>query len=89
MVVDILIAIIGIIVGFCVGTVIMAKYSGTAHKLYRIKSGAYDGFFKVNTSDPDKDVFTLELTCAVGSIPEKDELIFKVENVSSQEKPSL
>ena len=46
-----------------------------------------DGFFKVNTTDPDKDVFTLELTCPIGEIPTKEYIIFQVTNTSSQEKP--
>ena len=49
----------------------------------------YDGIFRVDTSNPDKDVFSLELECALGSIPEKKELIFKVANECSQEKPFL
>lgn len=49
----------------------------------------YDGIFRVDTSNPDKDIFSLELECALGSIPEKKELIFKVVNECSQEKPFL
>lgn len=46
-----------------------------------------DGIFHVNTTDPDKDVFTLELLCPLATLPEKKQLIFKVQNESSQEKP--
>lgn len=69
--------IIGLIIGFLIGV------------LFGRKKKKYDGIFRVDTSNPDKDVFSLELECALGSIPEKKELIFRVANVSSQEKPSL
>lgn len=46
-----------------------------------------DGYFRVDTMNPDKDVFTLELTCPIGEIPAKEYVIFQVTNVSSQEKP--
>ena len=46
-----------------------------------------DGIFHVNTTDPDKDVFTLELLCPLSVIPAKKRLIFKVQNEGSQEKP--
>ena len=46
-----------------------------------------DGFFLVNTTNPDKDVFTLELACPIGEIPTKKYVIFEVKNISSQEKP--
>lgn len=63
--------LIGMIIGFIMGR--MKRY--------------YDGVFRVNTSDPNKDVFTLELSCAIGDIPNKRYLAFRVENISSQEKP--
>lgn len=47
----------------------------------------YDGVFRVDTSNPEKDIFSLELECAIGSIPDKKELVFKVVNECSQEKP--
>lgn len=46
-----------------------------------------DGIFHVNTTDPDKDVFTLELLCPLGALPKKKQLIFKIQNEGSQEKP--
>lgn len=46
-----------------------------------------DGIFKVDTTDPNKDVFTVELHCPIGEIPKRKHLFFLVENVSSQEKP--
>lgn len=51
--------------------------------------GNVDGIFHVDTTDPNKDVFSLEVTCALGEIPEKEYLILKVENTSSQEKPAV
>lgn len=51
--------------------------------------GDVDGIFHVDTTDPNKDVFSLEVTCALGEIPEKEYLILKVENNSSQEKPAV
>lgn len=47
----------------------------------------YDGIFRVDTTNPEKDIFSLELHCALGSIPEKKELVFEVVNECSQEKP--
>lgn len=61
----------------------------------RAAIGDVDGIFHVDTTDPDKDVFSLEVTCALGEIPEKKYLILKVENTSktlitsSQEKPTV
>ncbi len=46
-----------------------------------------NGIFRVDTTNPDKDVFSLEITCPIGELPEKDYIVFKVENDSSQEKP--
>lgn len=69
--------IVGLIIGFLLGV------------LFGRKKKKYDGVFRVDTSNPDKDVFSLELECALGSIPEKKELIFRVANVSSQEKQFL
>lgn len=69
--------IVGLIIGFLLGV------------LFGRKKKKYDGIFRVDTSNPDKDVFSLELECALGSIPEKKELIFRVANVSSQEKQFL
>lgn len=66
--------IAAVIVAFCMG---LKLGKGKKH---------YDGVFRVNTDNPEKDVFSLELECAIGSIPSKNELIFKVVNESSQEK---
>lgn len=71
----ILIAGVAMLVGIIIGVIIS-----------RTKS-SYDGIFRVDTTDPDKDVFTLELLCALGEIPNRRYLAFKVVNTSSQEKP--
>ena len=47
----------------------------------------YAGNFVVDFSDPLKDIFTVELTCAIGEITEHDELYFRIINKGSQEKP--
>lgn len=44
-----------------------------------------DGIFVVNTTDPEKDVFKLEIEVPVSVIPTKKYLIFHVTNESSQE----
>lgn len=71
----ILVGGIAMLVGIIIGVIIS-----------RTKS-SYDGIFRVDTTDPDKDVFTLELLCALGEIPNRRYLAFKVVNTSSQEKP--
>lgn len=67
--------IVGLIVGFILGVLF-----GRSRK-------RYDGVFRVDTTNPEKDIFSLELECAIGSIPDKKELVFKVVNERSQEKP--
>ena len=57
--------------------------------LFGRKKKKYDGVFRVDTANPEKDIFSLELECALGSIPEKKELTFRVVNECSQEKQSL
>lgn len=52
------------------------------------KKRRFDGVLKVNTTNPEKDVFSFELNCALGELVRKSTLYFKVENESSQEKPS-
>lgn len=71
----ILIAGIAMFVGIIVGVLIS-----------RTKK-SYDGVFKVDMTDPNKDIFTVELFCPIGEIPTKRYMAFMVENVSSQEKP--
>ena len=66
---------VGCIVGLIIGIFI------------RIRKKSYDGIFRVDLTNPEKDIFTLELICPIGEIPTKKSLIFKVTNASSQEKP--
>lgn len=46
-----------------------------------------DGIFRVNTVDPDKDVFSVEIHIPLAELPTKKTLYFKVVNEGSQEKP--
>ena len=66
---------IGCIIGILIGV------------FFRFRKKSYDGIFRVDLTNPDKDVFTLELICPIGEIPTKKILVFKVTNTSSQEKP--
>lgn len=45
------------------------------------------GTLTVNTTDPEKEVFSLNLDCALGELTTREYIVFKVENTSSQEKP--
>ena len=68
----------------------LAFRAGWEHaKKVRKVIGDVDGIFHVDTTDPNKDVFSLELSCALGELPEKEYIIFKVQNDSSQEKPTV
>lgn len=49
----------------------------------------WDGVFRVDLTNPEKDIFTLELICPLGEIPTKKFLRFKVLNIRSQEKQFL
>ena len=69
--------ILGLIIGSLTGF-----YCGR-----RSRRTSPDGIFRVDTTNPEKDIFTVELMCPIGSIPTKDVMIFKVENV--QEKPRV
>lgn len=58
------------------------------YKAYKVfLKDATVGRLIVNTTDPDKDVFALDLDCALGELPEREYIVFKVDNKSSQEKP--
>ena len=74
-------AAIAVIILLIICGIIFGYILGTGKKLNP------DGFFRVDTTNPDKDVFTLELTCPIGEIPTKKYVIFEVTNASSQEKP--
>lgn len=47
----------------------------------------YDGVFRINTSNPEKDVYSLELNDILGDLENKKELRLKIVNECSQEKP--
>ena len=66
-------------IGFIVGLSISV--------LFKIYKTSWDGIFRVDLTNPEKDVFTLELICPIGEIPTKKFLTFKVMNTRSQEKP--
>lgn len=51
------------------------------------KEKHYDGVFRINTSNPEKDVYSLELNNILGDLQNKKELRLKIVNESSQEKP--
>lgn len=72
------------------GLVMFVICLGCTHYGYlkgRKDPGKPDGYFRVDTTNPDKDVFTLELACPIGEIPTKKYILFEVVNTSSQEKP--
>lgn len=47
----------------------------------------YDGVFRINTSNPEKDVYSLELNDILGDLENKKELRLQIVNEGSQEKP--
>lgn len=52
-----------------------------------MKKKHYDGVFRINTSNPEKDVYSLELNDILGNLENKKELRLKIVNEGSQEKP--
>ena len=72
------------IVGIILASIIIGVFIGKTHNYHQI-----EGLLRVNTINPDKDIFTLELTCPLGEIPRKKYVIFKVVNECSQEKHFL
>jgi len=74
--------------GFFLGFKSCSKMIDTFMKTDKVfKVFKRDGIFRVDTTNPEKDIFSLELECPIGSIPEKHILIFEVMNTRSQEKP--
>lgn len=53
----------------------------------RTKKPKTDGSFIVDTLNPEKEVYSLELACALGEIPTKKYLILKVVTNMWQELP--
>ena len=39
-----------------------------------------DGIIRVNTNDPEKDTYTLELSIPFGELDKRDKVIFKIEH---------
>ena len=52
-----------------------------------MKKKHYDGVFRINTTDPEKDVYSLELNSFLGDLENRKEIRLKVVNEGSQEKP--
>ena len=52
-----------------------------------MKKKHYDGVFRINTTDPEKDVYSLELNSILGDLENRKEIRLKVVNEGSQEKP--
>ena len=52
-----------------------------------MKKKHYDGVFRINTTDPEKDVYSLELNNILGELENRKEIRLKVVNEGSQEKP--
>jgi len=52
-----------------------------------MKKKHYDGVFRINTTDPEKDVYSLELNDILGKLENRKEIRLKVVNEGSQEKP--
>lgn len=62
----------GIIICFFVGILFGLGIS------YFIVINKYDGEFKVDLSDPEKDTFNLDFSCPIAEIPEKKYVRFRV-----------
>ena len=45
-----------------------------------IKQTNPDGIIRVNTNDPEKDTYTLELNIPFGELDKRDKVIFKIEH---------
>lgn len=45
-----------------------------------LKRSKIDGVIRVNTNDPEKDTYTLELGIPFGELDERDEVVFKIEH---------
>ena len=42
------------------------------------KTKRYDGAIRVNTSDPEKDTYTLEMNISFGELETRDQVIFEI-----------
>lgn len=59
---------------------------GISTKHYNEKNNEPDGTMKVDSSDPEKEVYELNLNIPVEQLGEKDQVVFKVENVEDGEE---
>lgn len=48
----------------------------SAHPLKKHKK--YDGAIRINTSDPERDTYTLELDISFGELETRDQVIFEI-----------
>ena len=42
------------------------------------KDKKYDGAIRINTSDPERDTYTLELNISFGELETRDQVIFEI-----------
>lgn len=69
--------------GLAVASGVLDKMEGTDED---VEPETYQGVLKVNTSDPDKDIYRFESYIPIDELAEKDEVRFKVET-DSQKNP--
>lgn len=67
--------------------VILGALTTIINILIGYRRNKYDGVFRINTSNPDKDVYSLELNDILGDLENKKEIRLLIINESSQEKP--
>ena len=70
-----------------IGLLVFLAIIVLATLIYRHEQKHYDGVFRINTTDPDKDVYSLELNDILGELENRKEIRLKVVNEGSQEKP--
>lgn len=63
-------------------TTFLGAILGISTASYNKSDAKFDGVMHVDTSDPEKDLFTFELYAAPEGFPDKDTLTFKVSNNS-------
>ena len=59
-------------------TTFLGAVLGLSTQSYNNSDQKFDGVMRVDTSDPEKDLFTFELYQAPDGFPDKDQLTFKV-----------
>ena len=59
-------------------TTFLGAVLGLSTQSYNKSDQKFDGVMHVDTSDPEKDLFTFELYQAPDGFPDKDQLTFKV-----------